>query len=300
MPIQFTGDLAVLNSEEKIGVSVGLIVSTIAIGAALFATKLLPSTIQKPAVAASAVASAEKEFVLGEMQMVYANGKITFTGRVADEASKQRLLKPARLLWGAENVLDQIAVDATAPAFWWAGRPIEVFARLKQLKNFDLKLANEQVIFAGEAGSSKLGDMINLSLSQWFKPGAAVLSQLNVVEDAQLSVWNDGVLLNESIEFATGSSEVSAVSEPRLQEIAAFLSEDGRIIRILGYTDNVGEPAANQKLSQERAAAVRVTLIKFGVNGNQLVAVGMGQEQPIADNGTEEGRQKNRRIEFAQ
>ncbi|MBM5571502.1 MULTISPECIES: OmpA family protein [Deefgea] len=300
MLIQFLGDLMVLNTEEKIGVSVGLVVSAIAIGAALFATKLLPATGQKTAVAASSVSAASKEFVLGEMQMVLADGKITFTGRVADEASKQRLLKPARLLWGADHVIDHITVEASAPAFWWAGRPIEVLARLKQLKAFDLKLANEQVVLSGEAGSSKLADGIQIGLSQWFKPGAAVLSQLNVVEDAQLSVWHDDVLLNESIEFATGSAAVSAASEPRLKEIAAFLLEDGRVIRILGYTDNVGEPAANQKLSQDRAAAVRITLIKFGVKGEQLVAVGMGQERPIADNSTEAGRQKNRRIEFAQ
>lgn len=300
MPIQFIGDLTVLNTEEKIGVSVGLVVSAIAIGAALFVTTLKPTAEQKPVAAASSVASATKEFVLGDMHIVFVDGKITFTGRAADEASKQRLLKPARLLWGASNVVDQITVDASAPAFWWAGRPIEIFSRLKQLKAFDLKLADEQVTFAGEAGSAKLGDGVNLGLGQWFKPGAAVLSQLNVVEDAQLSVWNDGVLLNESIEFATGSAEVSAASEPRLKEIAAFLLEDGRVIRVLGYTDNVGEPAANQKLSQDRAASVRITLIKFGVKGEQLVAVGMGQEMPIADNGSEEGRQKNRRIEFAQ
>ncbi len=300
MRVQFTGDVAVLNTEEKIGVSVGLLVSAIAIGAALFATKLLPSTAQQPVAAASALASATKEFVLGDMHIVFADGKITFTGRAADEASKQRLLKPARLLWGADNVVDQITVDASAPAFWWAGRPIDIFSRLKQLKAFDLQFADQKVIFSGEAGNAKLGDGVNLGLGQWFKPGVAVASQLNVVEDAQLSVWNDGVLLNESIEFTTGSATVTEKSMPRLKEIALFLVEDGRAIRVLGHTDNVGDAAANKTLSQERAASVRALLVKDGVKAEQLTAVGMGQEMPIADNGTEEGRQKNRRIEFAQ
>ena len=289
-----------LNTEEKIGVSVGLVVSALAIGAALFATKLLPSAAQKPVAAASAVASSEKPFVLGQINMALVNGKLTLTGRVADEASKQRLLKPARLLWGAENVVDQLVIDASVPAFWWAGRPIEIFARLKQLKAFELQLGGDKVLFSGEAGSIKLSDGINLGLGHWFKPGVAVASQLQVVEDAQLSVWNDGVLLNESIEFATGSAVVSVQSQVRLKEIAAFLLEDGRVIRVLGYTDNVGDAAVNQKLSQERAAAVRFLLIKNGVNGKQLIAIGMGQERPIADNGSDMGRQQNRRIEFAE
>ncbi|QLG89391.1 OmpA family protein [Chitinibacter bivalviorum] len=287
-----------LNTEEKIGLSAGLVFAALAIGAGLLSTKLLPSLNSKPAAVASASAATE-QFVLGDLHMVLADGKVTITGRVADEASKNRILKPARLLWGPDHIVDQITVDATAPAFWWAARPIEIFARLKQLSAFDLKLADTGIHFSGVAGNAKLAEGIKLGASNWFKPGSAVTGNVTVTDDAQLAVWNDGVLLNESIEFATGSADVSANSHERLKEIATFLVEDGRVVRIVGHTDNTGDAAANKTLSLQRAESVRMILIQNGVKGTQLIAVGMGQEQPIADNNTETGRQKNRRIELA-
>jgi OOP family OmpA-OmpF porin len=69
-------------------------------------------------------------------------------------------------------------------------------------------------------------------------------------------------------------------------------------ITIEGHTDNFGTNEYNQKLSEERAKSVRQYLIdKFGINGSRLTAVGYGEEKPIATNDTEEGRQKNRRVE---
>jgi len=69
-------------------------------------------------------------------------------------------------------------------------------------------------------------------------------------------------------------------------------------IKIGGYTDNVGDPQANLKLSQERADAVMADLVKLGVDPGRLKAEGYGQEHPIADNSTQEGRAKNRRIDL--
>jgi outer membrane protein OmpA-like peptidoglycan-associated protein len=67
-------------------------------------------------------------------------------------------------------------------------------------------------------------------------------------------------------------------------------------IKIGGYTDNTGDSAANLKLSQDRADNVKAELIQLGVAPNRVEAQGYGEEHPVADNSTEEGRQKNRRI----
>ena len=69
-------------------------------------------------------------------------------------------------------------------------------------------------------------------------------------------------------------------------------------MEIGGNTDNTGKPDANMKLSQKRADAVKAYLIKKKVDESRLTAVGFGQDQPIADNATKEGRAKNRRVEF--
>ena len=69
-------------------------------------------------------------------------------------------------------------------------------------------------------------------------------------------------------------------------------------LAIEGHTDNLGKPAANKKLSQDRANSVMNYLIKKGVDPDRLTAEGFGQERPIADNATKPGREANRRVEF--
>jgi outer membrane protein OmpA-like peptidoglycan-associated protein len=70
-------------------------------------------------------------------------------------------------------------------------------------------------------------------------------------------------------------------------------------IKLGGYTDNTGDPEANLKLSQQRAETVMADLVKLGVDANRLKAEGYGQEHSVADNSTEEGRAKNRRIDLS-
>jgi len=85
-----------------------------------------------------------------------------------------------------------------------------------------------------------------------------------------------------------------------LAEIQQLLSDHGDLkLKVEGHTDNAGAPAANMKLSQARAAAVVSWLQKHGIKADRLTATGFGDTKPIADNGSEEGRAKNRRVELA-
>ena len=69
-------------------------------------------------------------------------------------------------------------------------------------------------------------------------------------------------------------------------------------ISIEGHTDNIGQAAANKKLSQERAKAVMDALVSKGIDTARLSAIGWGQEKPVADNASDEGKAKNRRVEI--
>ncbi|MCI5143046.1 MAG: OmpA family protein, partial [Candidatus Electrothrix sp. ATG1] len=69
---------------------------------------------------------------------------------------------------------------------------------------------------------------------------------------------------------------------------------------VAGYTDSMGGPKRNQQISEQRAKAVRNFLIQQGIAKNLLVSKGYGQENPIADNNTPEGRAMNRRVELHQ
>ncbi|MDP8982457.1 MAG: OmpA family protein [Acidobacteriota bacterium] len=101
------------------------------------------------------------------------------------------------------------------------------------------------------------------------------------------------------IHFDTGKATLQADSESVLGELAKLLQQDsGLKLRVEGHTDNVGSAAANQGLSEKRASAVVAWLVAHGVNASRLLAKGMGQTAPVADNSTEDGRAKNRRVEL--
>ncbi len=80
--------------------------------------------------------------------------------------------------------------------------------------------------------------------------------------------------------------------------MAQALKEDGRKIRIIGHTDSQGSDEFNLELSRKRSEAVRTYLTSHGIDSNGVVSEGAGEDQPVADNNTPEGRANNRRVEI--
>ncbi len=111
-----------------------------------------------------------------------------------------------------------------------------------------------------------------------------------VIEALNLSIVN----------FAKGSHDVPADSKPLLKQAAEMLKKSPADTRVEldGYTDNDGDDASNQKLSERRAASVRNQLVSFGVPAAMLSMKGYGEANPKASNDTPEGRFENRRIEY--
>lgn len=110
---------------------------------------------------------------------------------------------------------------------------------------------------------------------------------------------NTGNIVLNKVHFDPGSSNLRPESYEDLAVVVDLLKNNPDIrIEIQGHTDNQGNPQKNLQLSQERAMAVKNYLIKKGIDGNRINAVGYGDTQPIAANDTEANRQKNRRIEY--
>lgn len=111
---------------------------------------------------------------------------------------------------------------------------------------------------------------------------------------------NDAIEVSETIEFELGSARLTPRSKTTLDEVAAILRNNRAILKlqIEGYTDSKASHARNRNLSTGRAKAVRRYLITKGIAPHRLTAKGFGEKSPIADNATEEGRRKNRRVEF--
>jgi outer membrane protein OmpA-like peptidoglycan-associated protein len=110
----------------------------------------------------------------------------------------------------------------------------------------------------------------------------------------------DGKAVIHGVLFDTGKSTIKAESAAQLQAIADLMKLDPSLrLEIVGHTDNTGTPAANLTLSQQRADSVRTWLVSNGgVATERLTASGKGDTQPVADNSTEDGRAKNRRVEL--
>jgi len=104
----------------------------------------------------------------------------------------------------------------------------------------------------------------------------------------------------ENIEFKTGSNDLTPASTEILDQVASILINNAywNKLRVIGHTDNVGSNALNQRLSESRALAVKEYLLFKGIPSKNLLAVGMGEEQPTESNASADGRQSNRRVEF--
>jgi len=99
--------------------------------------------------------------------------------------------------------------------------------------------------------------------------------------------------------FATGKADLQPGAMSTVDRLALFLSEyPSKTVVIEGFTDNTGTDSFNQGLSERRAASVKAALIQAGVSPGRISTIGYGKARPIADNGTAEGRLRNRRVEI--
>jgi outer membrane protein OmpA-like peptidoglycan-associated protein len=120
-----------------------------------------------------------------------------------------------------------------------------------------------------------------------------------VTADAMYNALNKDGFMALYINFDTGKSDIKPESMPIIDQIAVLMKAHADLkISIEGHTDNVGTPASNKTLSEQRAKSVMNAVVQKGIAAGQLSAVGWGQDKPIADNRSEDGRAKNRRVEI--
>lgn len=103
----------------------------------------------------------------------------------------------------------------------------------------------------------------------------------------------------EKIYFDFGKATLKPESYPALDNLVELLKiKKTMVIEVAGHTDSIGSEQKNLQLSQERANAIKNYLVKKGIGSDRIIAKGYGSSYPIATNSTEDGRQKNRRVEI--
>lgn len=151
------------------------------------------------------------------------------------------------------------------------------------------------------AAGADLGEFIKRPLPNGMVvniPKAGIENKLiNFIEDpakaADSTTWFDF----DRLRFETGKSVLQNSSQEQVDNIANILKAYPNVkVKIGGYTDSTGDKALNMKLSSDRAATVMNALMQAGIKMDRLSAEGYGEQHPVADNATDEGRAKNRRI----
>jgi len=123
--------------------------------------------------------------------------------------------------------------------------------------------------------------------------------QQDIVANDLLDRINQAGKVSLYLHFDTGLATLKAESQSQLDQAAQMLKAAPALkIEVAGHTDNAGTPDANLKLSQARAGSVMQALVSRGIAAGRLTAKGYGQAAPLADNKTEDGRAKNRRVEL--
>jgi OOP family OmpA-OmpF porin len=201
------------------------------------------------------------------------NGPATITGTVADDAARTALVDVVTAFLGDAGTVDDQTVVAGAGA---GSTTVALVGSLEEASASALQAALADAGFTLDTSA------------------LAVVTAQDVA--AELTTF----LAANPIQFDLGSATISPASEAILDQVVAVLAANPELVLVVeGHTDDSGGTASNQVLSEQRARAVVDYLVAGGVAGERLTAVGLGETEPIADNGTEEGRQQNRRIEFA-
>jgi OOP family OmpA-OmpF porin len=241
----------------------------------------------------TAAAMAEPSFTASE-----ADGAIDLTGTLPNQETVDSIAAAATAAYGADNVANQLQVgNVTEPAY--LGNLARIFDIAGGLDPWKFSLANGQAAFSG-MGPDRATVAAKRSAFDTYRqtvPFAGSGFTLEVDPAAVAATLTQ--LLAGGANFETGSAVLSADAKIKLDQVVEIMMENpSTVLTVEGHTDNQGDPASNQVLSESRAQAVVDYLVAGGIAADRLTAIGYGEDRPIASNDTPEGRAKNRRIEF--
>jgi OmpA-OmpF porin, OOP family len=230
-------------------------------------------------------------------------GTLTLSGYVPDNTVHAALTAAAGRKF-LEKVVDNLKASVGAPP-GFAAAVVPALGALSRLSTGTLVVSDREVKLSGDALYDAASAQIRSGLGKefpqafQFKPEISVKPAAAPVDHTVCQQLFSELLSKGSIHFEPARATIdpdSAGLLDRLTETA--LRCPATNIEIAGHTDTDGVDAANQALSEKRAQAVVDYLIKAGLPADRFTAVGYGSSQPVASNGSDEGKAQNRRIEF--
>ena len=235
-------------------------------------------------------------------------GQVQLRGRVADDLMNETLANFASARFGQEVVTMGTRPGEGLPP-GWSVRMLAAVDALAKLSNGAVVVTPDMITVRGKTGSEgaqseisrllidRIGQTAEFEVDVEYIRALDPIAGLPTPEECVEQIL--GLTEQRKIIFDPGSATLTAASEALVDDIAETLRRCAELrLEIAGYTDSQGRDSMNLALSQDRANAVLSALRDRRVPVGSFDAVGYGEADPIADNGTEDGREANRRIEF--
>jgi len=235
-------------------------------------------------------------------------GRVQMRGRVSDEAQRELANSYAKARFGSDKVNMAARVDDELPGNW-TPRVLTGLEALATLNNGSMTMTAERLSLTGETGNPDASTEIASLLADKLGEGADYDIDVNYLEklDPVLGLPTPDeceaeigqIVEANKINFEPGNATIDSSALSTMDAIAEVLKRCGDLpLEIQGYTDSQGRESMNLALSQSRAESVLNELRARRVLTSSFTATGFGEESPVADNASEEGREANRRIEF--
>lgn len=240
--------------------------------------------------------------------MLSPEGQVQLRGRVNNDALRDLTTSFAKARFGSNKVNTATRVVDDLPADW-ATRVLAGLEALAKLENGSVRVRPDSILLTGNTGNPDASTEISALLAGKLGEGSAFdvnvtyQKQLDPVlglpSPAECEAEIGTIVAAGKINFEPGSATIDASALGTMDSIAALLKRCGDLgLEIQGYTDSQGREEMNLALSQSRAESVLNELRARRVVTGSFNAKGYGEASPVADNGTEAGREANRRIEF--
>ena len=233
---------------------------------------------------------------------------LSITGQVPDETARLALTTYASALFGSARVTSQLARKGGPAPAGWESAVLKVSELLSELGRGEAQLAGHRLSLAAQIDDPVRAPQLHRGLQDGltdfeietrFQVDLPKIYREIELPAKRCSEELSKMMQARPLDFDTGSAVLTKDSQNVIDALATILGRcNGDTLEIGGHTDAQGSEDLNMRLSKARADAVRTALIERGVRMDELVARGYGETVPIADNKTDAGRARNRRIEF--
>lgn len=235
-------------------------------------------------------------------------GQVQLRGRVNDNALRELTTSFAKARFGSDNVYTATRIVDDLPLDW-ATHVLAGLEGLSQLSNGAVTVTPEVLVLTGNTGNpdasteitsllaGKLGEGSTFDVNVTYQKKLDPVLGLPTPDECEAEIG--AIVAAGKINFEPGSATIDSSALGTMDDIATILKRCGDLrLEIQGYTDSQGREEMNLALSQSRSESVLNELRARRVATGSFKAVGYGEKSPVADNGTEAGREANRRIEF--